>query len=474
MLFIAYAHGQTTYDFRDGTIGTNEQSTDGSLKLSGTYGYNGTNYSIDLKAGSKIKIAVNGSSTLKFLGSKYSSLSLQGISKSGIDLETQDTKVTNDVVDTYDFVYNGVADTLIFTSVLTGEGGSDIYLPLITVTPAQPGGDIALTSLVKNIIYYFDLRDGSIIPTTTTGNTDIVSGLFSLTVGSSNTYGYNGTTHGSILKPGGNRITLQVAGNSSIKVGGCQYSAGDISISSTNGIFDVTSKAATSPCYPASTIDFLYVGTAGTVTLGFSGTTYVPYISIVPTPYAVRLTPWVQKSGETVVNGVTVNLTAGANATANSTVPVAAGTVISATPDIASIRINLAGKSLAGVATTYSGNISGVTVSGDTLLVSYANTATKPYSYKILVKDNSTSVSAIPGQTYSYMFMDGSVLPQTSFSSLRYNTFITSDGILTLNSNSDLKSYFPYIFFMKFTDNKLIMRCIEIESTGSIYIRITF
>ena len=223
MLLIACAHGQTTYDFRDGTIGTNKQSADGSLKLSGTYGYNGTNYGIDLKAGSKIKIAVSGSSTLKFLGSKYSSLSLQGNSKSGIDLGTQATKVTNDVVDTYDFVYNGVADTLVFTSVLTGGAGSDIYLPMIVVTPAQYGGDVALTSPVKNIIYNFDLRNGSIIPTTTSGNTALLSGLFSLAVGSSNTYGYNGTTHGSILKPG-NQIMLQVAGNSTIKVGGCQYS----------------------------------------------------------------------------------------------------------------------------------------------------------------------------------------------------------------------------------------------------------
>ena len=435
MLFIGYAHGQTTYDFRDGTLIADKQSTDGSLKLGGAYLYNSGGYGLDLKNGNVIKIAVAGSSTLKFVGSQYSSLSLMGVSKAGIQLGTQATKVTTDKVDTYDFVYYGVADTLVFTSVLTGGGGSDIYLPSIVVTPAQSGGDVALTSPVKNIIYNFDLRNGSIIPTTTSGNTPILSGLFSLTVGSLNTYGYNGTTHGSIIKPG-NQITLQVAGNSTIKIGGCQYSAGNIGISSTTGIFDVTSKAASSACYPASTIDFRYVGTAGTVTLGFTGTTYIPYISIVPIPYAVELTPWVQKAGEIVVNGVAVDLTAGANATANPTLTVAAGTVISTTPDIASIRINLAGKSLAAVPTSYSGNISGVTVSGDTLLVTYADAATKPYSYKILVKDNSASVSAVPGQTYSYMFMDGSVLPQTSYSSLRYNTFITSDGILTLNSNT--------------------------------------
>jgi len=433
LLFLCYAHGQITYDFRDGTLITNKQSTDGSLKLGGAYAYNSGGYGLDMKKDNVIKIAVAGSSTLKFLGSKYSSLSLQGTSKAGIDLGTQATKVTTDLSDTYDFVYNGVADTLIFTSVLTAGSGSDVYLPVIVVTPAQLG--TSTTTAVKNIIYNFDLRDGSIIPTTTSGNTAITSGLFGLTVGSSNTYGYNGTTHGSILKPG-NQITLQVADNSYIKLGGCQYSAGSISVSSTTGNFDVSSKVASSPCYPASTIDFLYVGTAGTVTLNFSGTTYVPYISIVPTPYAVELTSWVQKTGEIVVNGVAVGLIAGANVSANPTVTLAAGTVISATPDIASIRINLAGKSLSAVTTTYSGDISGVTVSGDTLKVTYADALSKPYRYMIVVKDNSTSVAAVPGQTYSYMFMDGSVLPQTAYTSLRYNTFISPDGILTLNSNT--------------------------------------
>ena len=435
MLFLLPAHAQTSYDFRDGTIGTNKQSADGSLKLSGTYGYNGTNYGIDLKAGSIIKIAVTGSSTLKFLGSKYSSLSLHGVSKAGIDLGTQATKVTIDVTDTYDFVYNGVADTLVFTSVLTGGAGSDIYLPLITVTPAQPGSDVALISPVKNIIYYFDLRNGSIIPTTTTGNIAITTGLFGLTVGSSNTYGYNGTTHGSILKPG-NQITLQVAGNSYIKIGGCQYSAGNISVSSTTGIFDVTSKAASSPCYPASTVDFLYVGTPGTVTLSFSGTTYIPYISIVPTPYAVELTPWVKKTGQVVLNGVAINLTAGDNATANPTVTVGAGTVVSATPSIASIRINMGGKTLNDVVTSFSGNIAGVSVNGDTLKITFTDPTTKPTGYKILVADNSQVISAQAGQTYSYNFTDGSVMPQTGYTSLRYNTFISGDGILTLNSNT--------------------------------------
>jgi len=430
----SYLHGKTTYDFTDGTIITNKQSTDGSLKLGGTYSYNSGGYGLDLKKGNVIKIAVSGSSTLKFLGSAYSSLSLQGASKAGVDLGTQLTKVTNDKADTYDFVYSGVADTLVFTATATG---SDIYLPKIDVYPLQPGA--AYTAAVKDIVYYYDFRDGTIVPTNTTGKTNISKGLVGVLAGSSNSYSYNGTQHGSVFKAG-NQITLQVAGNTYLKIGGCKYSSGTITVSSTTGSFDVISKTnQTTNCYDqdGSAVKFLYVGTAGTVTLDFTGTNYIPYIEADPYPYAVDLTPWVQKSGEIVVNGVTVDLTAGANSSANPTVTVAAGTVISATPDLASIRINLSGKSLASVTKTYSGSISGATVSGDTLLVAYANAATKPYSYKILVKDNSTSVSAVAGQTYSYNFMDGSVLPQTSYSTLRYSTFVSTDGILTLKSNND-------------------------------------
>jgi pectin methylesterase-like acyl-CoA thioesterase len=444
LLAFFYAHGQTTYDFKDKTIYTNGKSTDGSLKLSGTYGYNGTTYGIDMKVGSKIKIAVSGSSTLKFLGSQYSSLSLQGSSKAGVDLGTQLTKTATDLKDTYDFVYVGVADTLIFTAVLTSGGGSDIYLPTIVVTPAQAGGSSTLTAPVKNIIYYFDLRDGSIIPNQTSlnGNYTINQGLFKVECGPSNAYGYNGAQHGSIIKAG-NKITLQVAGNSYIKIGGCKYSSGTISVSSSTGNFDITSQTnKTTNCYDqdGSSIQFLYVGTAGSVVLDFTGTNYIPYIEIDPYPYAKDLVQWVQKSGQIVVNGVAVNLTAGANASANPTVTVAAGTVISATPDVASIRINLGGKSLSSVTTTFSGNISAVKVNSDTLKITYADAATKPYSYMIKVADNSSAVSAQAGKTYSYMFMDGSVIPQTAYSALRYSTFITPDGILTINSNTTTTS----------------------------------
>lgn len=434
--------GTTTYDFRDGTIISAHASTDGSLTLSGTYSLHGSTYGLNMKVNGLIKIAVTGNCSFKFLGSKYSGLKMQAKTSAGTDLGTQDTKVTTDLTDTYDFVYEGAADTIYFRTI--AGSGNDLYLPSIQVIPQQLGGSSTLTSPVKNVIYFFDLRDGSIIPNQTSlnGNYTIEQGLFKVECGTSNAYGYNGAQHGSILKTG-NKITLQVAGNSYIKVGGCQYSGGTITATSSTGIFDqATFTNKTSKCYDqdGSMAYCTYVGSAGTVTLTFSGTNYVPVIEIVPIPFAVELTQWVQKSGVVVINGVAVNITSGATSSDNPTVTVAAGTVISTTPDLASIRINLGGNALSTVSTSYSGDISSVSVSGDTLIVNYADANTKPYSYKILVADNSKSVSATPGQTYNYNFFDGSVLPQTSYSSLRYKTFISSDGLLTINSNTETTS----------------------------------
>ena len=430
----SYLHGITTYDFRDGSIITAGKSSDGVLWLSGgSYKLHGATYGLNMKAGGLIKAVVPGSRTLKFLGSAYSSLNMTGTTSKAVSLGVQKTKVTTDLTDTYDFVYSGAADTLSF-ALTTGTGG-DLYLPSVSLIPAQLGA--AYTTPVKNVQYTLDFRDGSIVPTNTAGNVAINKGLISIPVGS-NAYGYNGTDHGSYFNTG-QQITLKVAGNTNIKIGGCQYSNGTISVSSTTGQFNKVSQATqTTKCYhqDGSTVDFLYVGSAGTVTLSFTGMTYIPVIELVPVPYDVELTPWVQKAGQVVVNGVAIDVTAGVNSSANPTVAVGAGTVVSATPDLASVRINLSGKALNAVTTTFSGSISAVTVVADTLMITYSDAATKPFKYKILVADNSKIVTAQAGQTYNYSFMDGSVLPQTSYSTLRYSTFVSSDGILTINSNT--------------------------------------
>lgn len=442
LLCTSIVHGQTagarTYDFRDGTIITNGQSEDGSLSLGGTYSHHGTTYGLNMKVDGEISLTVDGSSTIRFLGSQHSGLNMVGTADSEGDLGTQDTKVANDLSDTFDFVYSGDGQALNFK--LAAGTGNDLYLPTIEVIPAQPGAEATVAE--ENIIYYYDFRDGSIVPTNTTGQSDISLGLIDITVGSSNAYGYNGDQHGSVFKTG-NQITLAVAGTSYIKVGGSIYSDGTISASSATGNFDVTtqnSQTATNFDNGRATVDFLYVGTAGTVTLDFTGTNYIPYIEVVPVPYEVSLTPYVQKSGTITINGIGITLTSGATAADNATITVSSGTVISATNEEGSIQIDLGGNALSSYTPTLTGDIADVNINGNVLEITFADDTSNPSTYAINVADNSLTVEAEAGKTYTYSFADGSEMPQTSYNSLRYDTFVTSDGIMTINSNTETES----------------------------------
>ncbi|MBI1226678.1 MAG: hypothetical protein GC192_15700 [Bacteroidetes bacterium] len=432
----SYLHEVANYDFTDGSIISAGQSADGSLTLAGNYSYHSVQYGLDMKVDGDINIDVAGTSSLIFLGSQYSGLNLVGTATATGDLGTQDTKVTNDLSDTYAFAYSGAAANLNFKT--TANSGNDLYLPTIDVVPAQLGA--ANTSAEANIPYYFDFRDGTIIPTVTNGQSDIHKGLVDVIVGSSNAYGYNGTQHGSVLK-GGNQLVLQVAGNSYIKIGGSIYSNGTISVSSATGTFDVPSQASMTAGNfgnDGSTVDFLYVGTAGIVTLDFTGTTYIPYLEILPVPYDVNLTPYVQKAGTITINSIEIGIETGADASSNATVTVSEGTVISATNEMASILIDLAGEELSTYTPALTGDIESVQISGDSLTVTFADPASDPTTYLLKIGDNSLIVTANPGETYTYNFFDGSELPQISYQSLRYTTFVTGDGILTINSNTDV------------------------------------
>ena len=442
LLFSALASAQytgtTTYNFTDGTIISAGESADGNLVLGGTYSLHGSTYGLNMKADGTIALTVTGSNTIRFLGSQHSGLDMTGSAAEVGDLGTQSTKVENDLSDTFDFVYGGIisaSETIDFT-LATGTGG-DLYLPSVEVIPGQAGKDF--TTADENIIYYFDFRDESIIPSTTPGNVDVSMGLIDVLVGTQNAYGYNGTQHGCAFKPG-NQIVLDVAGNSYIKVGGSIYSGGDISISSTTGDFDISSQAAkTSANFDAdgSSVDFLYVGTAGTVTLDFSSTAYVPYIEIVPVPYDVALDAYVQKSGTITINGVEISYTAGADAATSPTVTVSEGVVVSATTDMASIYIDLAGNALSSYSPTLTGDIASVDLSNDeTIEITLADDATDPKSYSIKVVDTSIEANPEAGKLYTYSFTDGSELPQISYTSLRYATFFTSDRLVTINSNT--------------------------------------
>ncbi|RXP46886.1 T9SS C-terminal target domain-containing protein [Lutibacter sp. HS1-25] len=435
-VILSYGQNQNSvnYDFTDGTIITNQQSVDGKLTLGGAYKYHSVNYGLNLKVDQEINIAVNGSCTIRFTSSKYSKLNILGTATNTGDLGEQKTFVTNDG-ETFDFVYSGIATTLNFKTV-AGTGG-DAYLPNVEVIPAQFGKDF--TSPEKNIAYTFDLRNESIVPTSPSNNIEV--GLFKIDAGCCNGLGLNGSQHGITFKDG-NIITLQVAGNSYIRVGADQYSGGNIDVSSTTGAFDIVSQSNnTGATFSDGTplyVDFLYVGTAGTVVLNHTGggTTYLPYIEVSPVPFDVSLTPWVQKTGTITINGTVIDFTSGADASSNATVTLNAGTVVSATNEAASILIDLAGQNLSTYTPVVTGDIASAEIVGDVLKIGFTDQTTDPKTYLITVSDNSKVVEAEPGVVYSYSFADGSVFPQTSYTSLRYSTFLTADGIVTANSNT--------------------------------------
>ncbi len=392
----------TFYDFTDesSNIYTTGISDNDSLILNGNYSYKNSSYGLNMKVEGEISVVVDGSCSFLFLGSKWSSLYMEAASKKGIELEEKSTAVTTDLQETFDFVYDGPADTLTFTTTLDPDGGgSDLYLPQLLVVPEQPGGTKNLTEAIENIIYYFDFRDGSIIPNSSdfNGNYTIDSGLVKIECGTSNAYKYQNTTYGAVFKTG-NKITLQVAGNSYIKVGGCQYNSTDASVevSSESGDFDITSqltKTASETGYDldSTTIDFLYVGNSGEVTLDFTGTNYVPIIKVVPYPYDIELVPWKQKTGSVIINGVNISLDAGESSIDTTSVSISEGTVTSVGMEVASVVMKLEGEVLSSYSATVTNDISSVTMSNDTIFVAYADSNYKPYSYTIVVTDNSSN-----------------------------------------------------------------------------------
>ncbi|WP_258103183.1 pectinesterase family protein [Marinoscillum sp. MHG1-6] len=383
-----------SYDFRDGTIISNQVSEDGKLTLSGAYSHHGTTYGLNLKVNQTISIQVSGSCLVRFIGSQYSSLDLKGTAFTDGDLGTQATQVVNDLSDTYDFVYSGPGNTLTFTAVLNSDGGgSDIYLPKIEVIPAQAGKDPAMPDY--NVPYYFDLRDESIYASGA-GN-HVESGLIILDAGCCNGLSLNGSQHGITFKTG-NTITLQVAGNSYIRIAGDQYSNADassISASSSTGTFDIASLSnKTDITYPQGTdggpwVEFLYLGDTGTVVLtANTSTSYIPYLEVSPVPFDV--VPWEQKSGSVNINGTDINFTAGADEDSDPTVTVSKGHVTSLTLEEASIRIDLGGAALSSFTPVVSGDVESAAIDGNILTLTMVNAGnSNPGSYAIEIIDGS-------------------------------------------------------------------------------------
>ncbi|MEZ4951612.1 MAG: hypothetical protein R2784_19825 [Saprospiraceae bacterium] len=103
-----------------------------------------------MKVDGEINVTVDGSSTIRFLGSQYSGLNMEGTAVDPADLGTHETKVANDLADTYDFTYSGPATTLNFK--LVAGTGNDLYLPTVEVIPAQAGAEAAMAEKTLFII----------------------------------------------------------------------------------------------------------------------------------------------------------------------------------------------------------------------------------------------------------------------------------------------------------------------------------
>lgn len=246
----------TAYDFTDGIIIPAGQSPDQVITLEGNYSDHNSNYGLNMKKDGVIKIKVNGTTTISFLGSKHSSLDMHGVSETGVDLGTQSTKVENDLVDTFDFNYKGVATTLIFT--LVGDG-TDLYLPSLEVIPT--------TSI-------YDFTDGTII---TAGQSN--DGKLTL----SGTYKNHSEKYGLNLKAGGT-ISIAVDGSSIVRFIGSAHSS--LSLEGTavsQGDLGTINTKVTNDL--ADTFEFTYLG--GPTTLKFvavePGTdVYLPALEVQP------------------------------------------------------------------------------------------------------------------------------------------------------------------------------------------------
>ena len=257
----------TTYDFRDGAIIAAGKSTDNVVSLSGTYSLHGATYGLNMKAGGQIDIVVAGSCTIKFLGSAYSSLQMNGSADTTGDLGTIPTKVTTDRVDTFEFVYKGAATILHFKLVTPG---SDLYLPSLQVIPTATK---------------YDFRDGTII--SAGKSTDDVVSL-------SGTYGLHGSTYGLNMKVGG-MINVVVGGSCTVRFLGSAYSSlqmqGTASVTADLGI-----KATKVTTDRVDTFEFAYVG--GPKTLHFEliapgSDLYLPIMEIIPNDaYVPKIDVW--------------------------------------------------------------------------------------------------------------------------------------------------------------------------------------
>ena len=282
--------------------------TQDTLTAEGTYGlltvahngsatgFNSATHGVEMKVGNTYTFKVAGNSYITFSGNNNSQGNLTASSTTGaFETETLSTKASG-VADmaacqsqgdnSISFLYVGSAGEVTLTL-----GDAKAYINSICIIPASDDLEIqpewvdgtTVSENVKGQKYYFDYTQDTLTAEGTYG-------LLTVAHNGSAT-GFNSATHGVEMKVG-NTYTFKVAGNSYITFSGNNNSQGNLTASSTTGAFEtetLSTKAsgvadmAACQSQGDNSISFLYVGSAGEVTLTLGDAkAYINSICIIP------------------------------------------------------------------------------------------------------------------------------------------------------------------------------------------------
>ena len=176
------------------------------------------------------------------------------------------------------------------TSYQIGSSRSTIYIKKITMEETTPQGTGDLGDELVDYTRTYSFTDGSIVPTNDAGaahpnGIKSSDGKLLIEDGQQSTFKYNGAQHGVQMAAGG-KVTIDVYGDTTIILGGCQYNGGGtvqlgdgeaVSMQTTK----CTSDAGAVITDESNQIKLEYKGEGEQkVVLTFAGTVYCPYIIV--------------------------------------------------------------------------------------------------------------------------------------------------------------------------------------------------
>lgn len=306
-------------------------------------------------------------------------------------------------------------------------------------------------SFDTNTAYAAGIVDGTTVSTPEKGttyefdfqqNTDLASsGTYGLlTVDGGSNYRYHGSDHGVV---GSVTFTIQVAGNCKISMGSCCYTGSSdvFKASSETGAFDATQKAAqTAKCWNVNnngegdTVDFYYVGDAGTVSIQSTG--YIPHIMVSPLSDDYQLAKWAQKNFSLDINGTTISVT-GASSDTDKAV-ISGGNVLYQGTTQGIVSVDLGGKTLSdALLSNLSDNIT-AKASGYNVEITFNDSEIKPASFTLNIYDSGLNAKPQFGKTTFYNFSDETVIPKVFKYGDFLQTITSRDGLLTVNGAGSL------------------------------------